>query len=89
MDSLFEGLRWHCGHVERRLRVDRGLTQAELAERAGIALSALQRFEESGDGPLSLIDALTATLGTSAPALLAYVQVLNVRMATRADQTTN
>ncbi|MCB9689736.1 MAG: helix-turn-helix transcriptional regulator [Alphaproteobacteria bacterium] len=33
----------------RRLRLDRNLTQQELAERAGMSLSSLRRFERTGE----------------------------------------
>ena len=33
----------------RRLRLDRTLTQQELAERAGMSLSSLRRFERTGE----------------------------------------
>ena len=85
MGSLFGSLSWHCGHIVRRLRMDNRQTQADLARRAGVPLSALQRLEESGDSSLSVLTAVTGTLGTSPSALLEYVQIMNVRMATRAE----
>jgi transcriptional regulator with XRE-family HTH domain len=33
----------------RRLRLDRNLTQQELADRAGMSLSSLRRFERTGE----------------------------------------
>ena len=83
MGSLFGSLSWHCGHIARRLRTDRQHTQADLARLAGVPLSALQRLEESGDSSLSVLTAVTGTLGTSPSALLEYVQIMNARMATR------
>jgi transcriptional regulator with XRE-family HTH domain len=54
----------------RRLRLDRNLTQQELAERAGMSLSSLRRFERSGEiAFLSLVRvamALDATEGLAA-----------------------
>lgn len=54
----------------RRLRLDRNLTQQELAERAGMSLSSLRRFERTGEiAFLSLIRiaiALDASEGMAA-----------------------
>ena len=65
--------------------MDNRQTQADLARRAGVPLSALQRFEESGDSSLSVLATVTGKLGTSPSALLEYVQVMNLRMATRGE----
>ena len=65
--------------------MDNRQTQADLARRAGIPLSALQRLEESGDSSLSVLAAIAGKLGTSPSALLEYVQVMNVRMDTRGE----
>ena len=86
MKSLFGSLRWHCGHIARRLRGDLELTQAELAIASGIPLSALQRLEDSGDSSLSVLDSVSAQLSTSTPAILEYVRLLNVRMAQHENQ---
>ena len=47
----------------RALRIARGLTQAELAERAGIKLSTLRAFERSGHIALHRLLAVAHVLG--------------------------
>ena len=80
MNNVLESLHWHVGHLVRRLRMDARTTQAALAKRAGIPLSALQKLEESGSATLSGLQAVTAELDTSASELLGYVQTLNNRL---------
>ena len=81
MEDLFGSLKWHCGHITKRLRGDLQLTQAQLAKLSGIPLSALQRLEDSGDGSLAVLDSVSAQLKTSTPAILEYVRLINVRMS--------
>ena len=77
MNIMLESLSWHVGHLVRRLRMDARMTQAQLAKRAGIPLSALQKLEEKGSATLSALHAVTGELETTAADLLGYVQTLN------------
>ena len=77
VNKILEALTWHVGHLVRRLRMDARMTQAQLAKRAGIPLSALQKLEESGSATLSTLHSVTAELETSAADLLGYIQTLN------------
>lgn len=77
MNIILEALTWHVGHLVRRLRMDAHMTQAHLAKRAGIPLSALQKLEEKGSATLSTLHAVTGELETTAADLLGYVQTLN------------
>ena len=62
-ERLLSAIDWHLGHVVRRLRLADGLTQAEIAESTGLALSKIQRLEDRGEAPratpleLTLLDA--------------------------------
>jgi repressor LexA len=59
------------GTTLRRLRKRAGLSQADVAARAGITQSAYSRLETGGRAPgLSLLTALARTLGTTAADLL-------------------
>ena len=42
-----------CAERSRRLRIQQNITQQELAERVGVAVGTIKRFEKTGD--LSLI----------------------------------
>ena len=77
MNIILEALSWHVGHLVRRLRMDARMTQAQLARRAGIPLSALQKLEENGSATLSALNAVAGELETSAADLLGYVETLN------------
>lgn len=55
----------------REVRKSRGLTQAELAERAQMAASYIGRLESVGAAPgIDLVDRLAAALGTTVHDLL-------------------
>lgn len=55
----------------RELRTSRGLTQAQLAERAEVTLSYITRLEAGSYAPgIDLVQKLAAALGTSAADLL-------------------
>ena len=51
------------GRRLRRLRLERGWGQEELARRAGIGLSSLKKLESSGKGTLDRFLQVAATLG--------------------------
>ena len=56
---------WVAGQIGsriRRLRLQRGWTQEELARRAGIGLSSLQKLELSGKGTIDRLLQVAATL---------------------------
>lgn len=42
-------IRWTIGDVVRKLRADRGWTQRQFAEKAGMAVTAANRLEQSSD----------------------------------------
>lgn len=46
----------------KALRLTRNLTQATLAERSGISLSSLKRFETQGAGSLDLVTRIAVAL---------------------------
>lgn len=59
------------GQRLRELRVSRGLTQAQLAERAEVTISYITRLESGGYAPgIDLVQKLAAALGTTAADLL-------------------
>jgi transcriptional regulator with XRE-family HTH domain len=51
------------GRRARQLRLDLGLTQAELAERAGMAVRTLKTFEQTGKASLEHVVRLAFALG--------------------------
>lgn len=51
------------GQRLRRIRLARGLTQRELAERSGISLSTLKLLESKGRGSLQRLARVAAVLG--------------------------
>jgi transcriptional regulator with XRE-family HTH domain len=56
----------------RQLRRDRGLTQEQLCERAGISVDAITRIESGSRVPtLATLDAIASALGVPVAALLA------------------
>ena len=63
------------GEVLRELRLERGLTQDEMAERAGTERSHISALERAEKGPaLATIFSLAEGLGISAAALLELVE---------------
>ena len=48
---------------EKALRKRRGLTQAQLAQKAGVSLGSLRRFEQTGQTSLESLVALCFALG--------------------------
>lgn len=71
----------------RRLRAERGLTLADVAERAGLDVSTLSRLE-SGKRRLALdhVPALAAALGVSTDALLAAPVTQDPRVRARSHR---
>lgn len=70
----------HVGRAVRQVRVAAGLTQAELAERAGLAFETISRVE-SGREPPSLRTAISLSdaLGVSVDAVVGRVGAPPVR----------
>jgi transcriptional regulator with XRE-family HTH domain len=55
-------------HVSQRVRarrLERAWTQAELAERSGVSLATLRRFERTGEGPFALVVQVALALGAA------------------------
>ena len=75
-ERLLSEIDWHVGHVVRRLRLADGLTQAEIAESTGLALSKIQRLEDRGEATLATVGAIAAKLSTTVSALTAYADKL-------------
>lgn len=60
------------GQAVRRLRQERGMTQAELAERLSLARTSITNLEKGQQNPpLSLLPEMAAALGVSAAELVA------------------
>lgn len=51
------------GNRARELRLAHGLRQADLAEAAGVALSTLKRFEQSGEAGFETVTRIAFALG--------------------------
>ena len=51
---------------EKALRKSRGLTQRELAEKAGVSLGSLRRFEQTGRIAFDALVSISFALGCSA-----------------------
>jgi HTH-type transcriptional regulator/antitoxin HipB len=57
-------IRFELGEAVRRRREELGLTQAQLAERAGLKQPAVARFEAGGTMPtIPMLERLAAALG--------------------------
>jgi transcriptional regulator with XRE-family HTH domain len=62
----------------RSLRVSRGMTQAELAEKAEVTTTYISRLEGAGAAPgIDLVARLAAALGTTTTELLPVSEVLD------------
>jgi transcriptional regulator with XRE-family HTH domain len=48
VDKLPRDIRIEIAHKHRKLRKQRGFSQTELAERSGVSLGSLKRFETKG-----------------------------------------
>lgn len=66
------------GPVIKRLREEKGMTQAELADRIGVSDKAVSKWETSKGLPdLSLIEPLSQALGVSVTELLSGAPIIN------------
>jgi len=84
MPIHLDDIRWHVGHVLRRLRQAHQLSQSALAEASGVAQSKIQRLEDRGVGTLDTVTALAEVLGTTIGEATSYAERLNG--ATAGDQ---
>ena len=66
------------GQRVRTRRLDRAWTQAELAERSGVSLATLRRFERTGEGPFAVVVHIALALGAEG-GLLALFPPTTVR----------
>jgi transcriptional regulator with XRE-family HTH domain len=82
--ALLAGL----GAAVRERRLQKGLTQAQVAEAAGIAVETVSRIEGGRLASLSLVLAarVAATLGTTLNALLSGVPTPDPTRSLRADE---
>ncbi|SKB53730.1 helix-turn-helix domain-containing protein [Maribacter arcticus] len=63
VDKLPRDIRIEIAHKHRKLRKQRGLSQTELAERSGVSLGSLKRFETKGQVSLESLLKLVFVLG--------------------------
>lgn len=70
------------GERLRAVRIQRGLSQSELAKRAGLAQSAISQFERGLDTPrLQTLSRLAVSLGISAVLLIPDSEPMNSEAA--------
>lgn len=70
------------GSIIKTLRADRGLTQAQLADRLCVSAKTISKWETGKGFPdISLVDPLAKALGVSIPELLAGEQITNTNRA--------
>jgi transcriptional regulator with XRE-family HTH domain len=70
----------------RELRRERGLTQQELADRAGLTSTYLSRLESAGAAPgIDLVDRLATALGTSIHDILPLADPPDMRVGLRQE----
>jgi len=77
MPIHLDDIRWHVGHVLRRLRQAHQLSQSALAEASGVAQSKIQRLEDRGVGSLDTVTTLAEVLGTTVGEATSYAERLN------------
>ena len=70
-------IHWHIGHVVRRLRARAGFKQTEIATSAGVAVSVVQRLEDTGVARSAAAVAVASSVGTTLADLHFYVDQLN------------
>ncbi len=63
VDKLPRDVRIEIAHKHKKLRKQRGLSQKELAERSGVSLGSLKRFETKGQVSLESLLKLVFVLG--------------------------
>lgn len=63
IDKLPRDVRIDIAHKHKKLRKQRGLSQIELAERSGVSLGSLKRFETKGQVSLESLLKLVFVLG--------------------------
>ncbi len=63
VDKLPRDVRLELADKHRKLRKEKGLTQTELAERSGVSLGSLKRFETKGKVSLESLLKLVLVLG--------------------------
>lgn len=63
VDKLPRDIRVEIAHKHRKLRKQRGLSQKGLAERSGVSLGSLKRFETKGQVSLESLLKLVFVLG--------------------------
>lgn len=70
----------------REVRLQRGLTQQELADRANLTATYLSRLESAGAAPgVDLVDNLATALGTTVPDLLPLADLPDTRAVLRLE----
>ena len=76
------------GPAIKRLREEKGLTQAQLAERIGVSDKAVSKWETGRGLPdISLVEMLAKTLGVSVPELMNGEQILNKNRSANVQRT--
>ena len=63
VDKLPRDVRIEIAYKHKKLRKQRGLSQVELAERSGVSLGSLKRFETKGQVSLESLLKLVFVLG--------------------------
>jgi transcriptional regulator with XRE-family HTH domain len=63
IDKLPRDVRLEIAHKHRKFRKQKGLSQTELAERSGVSLGSLKRFETKGQVSLESLLKLALVLG--------------------------
>ncbi|MFT5736049.1 MAG: transcriptional regulator with XRE-family HTH domain [Maribacter sp.] len=63
IDKLPSDVRLELAYKHKKLRKQKGLTQNELAERSGVSLGSLKRFETNGKVSLESLLKLVFVLG--------------------------
>ena len=76
------------GPAIKRFREEKGLTQAQLAERIGVSDKAVSKWETGRGLPdISLVEPLAKTLGVSVPELMNGEQIFNKNRSANVQRT--